>query len=87
MYELLKIEVNENQEQTVSGRALHMFLGIETRYNDWLARMLQYGFAEGKDFYSILSKTPEGGRPSTDHIMKLDMAKELCMLARNDKGK
>lgn len=87
MNELLKIEVNENQEQTVSGRELHMFLGIETRYNDWFARMLQYGFAEGKDFYSILSKTTEGGRPSTDHIMKLDMAKELCMLARNDKGK
>lgn len=28
-----------------------------------------------------------GGRPSTDHIIKLDMAKELCMLARNEKGK
>lgn len=87
MNELLKIEINENQEQTVSGRELHMFLGIETRYNDWFARMLQYGFCEGKDFYSKMSKTSEGGRPSTDHIMKLDMAKELCMLARNDKGK
>lgn len=87
MNELLKIEINENQEQTVSGRELHMFLGIETRYNDWFARMLQYGFCEGKDFYSKMSKTSEGGRPSTDHIMKLDMAKELCMLARNEKGK
>ena len=87
MNELLKIEINENQEQTVSGRELHMFLGIETRYNDWSARMLQYGFCEGKDFYSKMSKTSEGGRPSTDHIMKLDMAKELCMLARNEKGK
>ena len=87
MNELLKIEVNSNQEQTVSGRELHMFLGIETRYNDWFNRMLQYGFEEEKDFYSILSKTSEGGRPSTDHIMKLDMAKELCMLARNEKGK
>ena len=87
MKELLKIEINENQEQTVSGRALHMFLGIETRYNDWFARMLQYGFCEGKDFYSKMSKTSEGGRPSTDHIMKIDMAKELCMIARNEKGK
>lgn len=87
MNELLKIEINENQEQTVSGRELHMFLGIETRYNDWFARMLQYGFCEGKDFYSKMSKTSEGGRPSTGHIMKLDMAKELCMLARNEKGK
>lgn len=87
MNTLLKITVNENQEQTVSGRELHTFLGIETRYNDWFNRMLQYGFEAEKDFYSILSKTSEGGRPSTDHIMKLDMAKELCMLARNEKGK
>lgn len=87
MNDLLKIEVNSNQEQTVSGRELHMFLGIETRYNDWFNRMLQYGFEDEKDFYSILSKTSENGRPSTDHIMKLDMAKELCMLARNEKGK
>ena len=34
-----------------------------------------------------MSKNTEAGRPSTDHIMKLNMAKELCMLARNDKGK
>lgn len=93
MNELLKVEVNENQEQTVSGRALHMFLGIETRYNDWFARMLQYGFAEGKDF-NLLKKEQvqiegkrEVKREITDHIMKLDMAKELCMLARNEKGK
>lgn len=93
MNELLKIEVNENQEQTVSGRELHMFLGIETRYGDWFSRMLQYGFTEGKDF-NLLKKEQvqiegkrEVKREITDHIMKLDMAKELCMLARNDKGK
>lgn len=87
MNELLKIDVNDNQEQTISGRELHEFLDIETRYNDWFARMCEFGFEEGKDFYSNLSKTSENGRPSTDHIMKLDMAKEICMLARNEKGK
>jgi len=76
----LKIDINDNQEQTVSGRELHAFLEIETRYNDWFGRMLQYGFVEGVDFYSFLSKTPEGGRPSTDHVLKLDMAKELCIV-------
>ena len=83
---LLKIEVNDNQEQTVSGRELHMFMGIETRYDTWFNRMLQYGFEEGKDFCSKMSEST-GGRPSTDHLMKIDMAKELCMLARNEKGK
>lgn len=86
MNELLKVEVNENQEQTVSGRELHMFLGIETPYMKWFERMLQFGFEEEKDFWTKMSEST-GGRPSTDHIMKLNMAKELCMLARNEKGK
>lgn len=91
MNELLKIEINENQEQTVSGRALHMFLGIETPYTKWFERMLQYGFAEDKDYtdknVSVLSEKREREYTQIDHIMKLDMAKELCMLARNEKGK
>lgn len=87
MYDLLKVEVNENNEQVISGRMLHEFLEIETRYNDWFNRMKEYGFVEDIDFYSRLSKTSNGGRPSTDHILKINMAKELCMLARNEKGK
>lgn len=91
MNELLKIEINENQEQTVSGRALHMFFGIETPYTKWFERMLQYGFAEDKDYtdknVSVLSEKREREYTQIDHIMKLDMAKELCMLARNEKGK
>ncbi len=93
MNNLISVQVNENQEQTISGRELHMFLGVETKYNDWLQRMLQYGFEEGKDF-NLLKKEQvqiegkrEVRRDITDHIMKLDMAKELCMLARNEKGK
>ncbi len=49
--------------------------------------MLEFDFTEGVDFYSILSKTSNGGRPSTDHVLKLSMAKEICMLQRNEKGK
>lgn len=86
MNELIKIQVNNNQEQIVSGRVLHMFLGVETPYMKWFERMLQYGFDENRDFWTKMSEST-GGRPSTDHIMKLDMAKELCMLARNEKGK
>lgn len=86
MNALLEIKVNDNQEQTVSGRELHMFLGIETPYMKWFERMLQYGFSEKRDFWTKMSEST-GGRPSTDHLMKIDMAKELCMLARNEKGK
>lgn len=86
MNEMIKVEVNDNQEQTVSGRELHAFLEIETTYTRWFERMLPFGFVEGVDFLPKVAEST-GGRPSTDHILKLDMAKELCMLARNDKGK
>jgi anti-repressor protein len=86
MTNLIPINYN-NDKQTVSARMLHEFLEVETRYNDWFPRMAEYGFNEGIDFYSILSKTPEGGRPSTDHQLTIEMAKELCMLQRTEKGK
>lgn len=85
MNELIPIQY-ENENPTVSGRELHATLEIETRYNDWFLRMCEYGFQEGKDFCSILSKS-SGGRPGTDHAVTIPMAKEICMLQRTDKGK
>ena len=84
--ELVKIELNENQEPVVSGRVLHEALGVKTAYKDWFPRMCEYGFAEGQDFSSFLREST-GGRPSIDHVVKLDMAKEIAMLQRTEKGK
>lgn len=87
MNELLKLDYSK-EELTVSGRELHQFLGVETRYNDWFKRMCEYGFTENIDFYSILSKTQvSGGRPSIDNQLTISMAKELCMIQRTEKGK
>lgn len=92
MNALLEIKVNDNQEQAVSGRELHMFLGIETQYTKWFDRMCEYGFTENIDFILVSQKCPTNNPKNpwterTDHLMKIDMAKELCMLARNEKGK
>jgi anti-repressor protein len=76
----------DNDRQTVMGRNLHQFLEVGTAYKDWFPRMCEYGFAEGIDFCSILSEST-GGRPSTDHQLTIEMAKELCMLQRTEKGK
>ena len=50
--------------------------------------MKEYGFAENIDFSTFEQKCSkvEGGRPSTDHIIKLDIAKEIAMIQRNEKG-
>lgn len=86
MDELIKIEVNENQEPVISGRALHNFLEVATPYDKWFPRMVEYGFTEGTDFSTFLSEST-GGRPATDHAVKLNMAKELAMIQRTEKGK
>lgn len=57
MNELIKIEINENNEQVVSGRELHKFLEVKTRYNDWInKRVKEYGFTENIDFVAITQK-------------------------------
>ena len=86
MNELIKVNYDSDRP-TVSGRELHEFLEVNTRYNDWFSRMTEYGFSEGADFYSFLSKTSEGGRPATDHQLTISMAKEIAMLQRNERGK
>ena len=86
MNELIKIETNENGDARVSGRELHAFLEVKTAYKDWFPRMAEYGFTEGVDFSSNLSEST-GGRPAIDHALTIDMAKELCMIQRNERGK
>lgn len=85
MRELIKV-IYENDRPAVSARDLHDFLEVKTAYKDWFPRMCEYGFTEGEDFCSFLSEST-GGRPAQDAVLTIDMAKELCMLQRNEKGK
>ena len=86
MNEVIKVTVNDNHEPIVSGRQLHEELGVKTPYDKWFPRMTEYGFTENEDFSTFLSEST-GGRRATDHIIKLDMAKEIAMIQRTDKGK
>ena len=47
----------DSETQTISARELHEKLNVGTRFNDWFPRMTEYGFVEGTDFYSKMSKT------------------------------
>lgn len=93
MNELIKLHLqtmNSNTVDTVSARELHTFLEVQTRFNDWIAaRISEYDFIENKDFVSFTENSvkPKKGRPSQEYYISLDMAKELAMVERNDKGK
>ena len=85
MNELIKVNY-DNDRPTISGRELHEFLEVESNYTTWFKRMCEYGFTEEIDFIPFLEEST-GGRPSQDHQMTIDMAKEICMLQRTEKGK
>lgn len=85
MNELIKVDYS-GEKPAVSARELHEFLEVKTAYKDWFPRMCEYGFTEGQDFCSFLSEST-GGRPAQDAALSIDMAKEICMLQRNEKGK
>lgn len=86
MKELIKIREN-NGQQLVNARELHQFLNSKQEFANWIRnRIEKYSFEEGKDFLIILSKS-QGGRPSIDYGLTLDMAKELGMVENNEKGR
>ncbi|MCT0045413.1 ORF6C domain-containing protein [Lactococcus lactis] len=93
MNQLITITQNENNDQVVSGRELHEFLGVKDHYTDWFKDMCKYGFTENIDFITLneLSEKTEGSRlvkrNIINHALKLDMAKEISMIQRNEKGK
>lgn len=93
MKELIKINYQTETEPTVSGRDLHEFLEVGADYRHWFPRMCEYGFTEGQDFNTVKIDRvqTEGGREVsrevTDHLLTFSMAKELCMIQRNEKGK
>lgn len=92
MDELIKITY-QNEMPAVSARDLHEFLEVETHFKDWFPRMCEYGFTEGQDFNLLKNERVqmEGGRMVSravkDAILSIDMAKEICMIQRNEKGK
>ena len=88
MNELIKVNYDNAECPTVSGRELHEALEVKTDYPHWFDRMKEYGFTEGEDYQTNLSDRSDGkaGKPRTDHTITIPMAKELCMLQRSEKG-
>lgn len=90
--QLFNLKRNEDGTVAVSGRELHKGLEIETQYTKWINRMIGYGFEENVDYILVSQKslTNNPRNPytkQTDHIMTLDMAKEISMIQRSEIGR
>ena len=77
-------------KRAVNARDLHIFLESKQQFADWIKnRIRQYGFIENQDYqvFHNLMNNPNGGRPTTEFALSIDMAKELSMVEGNEKGK
>jgi phage anti-repressor protein len=84
----LKI-IKKNKIECISARELYEKLEIKSRFNDWFNRMREFGFVENEDYKAITQKkvTAQGNESEyTDYAISVDMAKQICMLQRNEKG-
>ena len=99
MNELITLQpqtINGATVETVSARELHAFLESNRQFANWTKeRIQQYDFVENIDYVVVFNnfvKNPQnpknkGGRPTKEYFLTLDMAKELSMVERTDKGK
>ena len=82
-FDLIRIQTNENEEQVVSGRELHEFLEVKTKYVDWIDRKIKkYGFAENRDFVAISQKreVANGGK----NRWKFNHGRTPCMASHHN---
>lgn len=92
MEELIKVTYGTDAP-TVSARDLHEGLEIKTAFKDWFPRMAEYGFETGKDFNMLKNErvqmegNREVRREIVDYQISVDMAKQICMIQRSEKGK
>lgn len=90
MNELLKVNFDT---QTVSARELHEKVGSTERFSSWFSRQLQFGFSENEDYTTVkvLTEVQNNGglqkRELTDYNMSVDMAKQICMVQKNERAK
>lgn len=85
------VEIIEHDgKQAVNARELHEKLGNKKQFANWIQlRIEQYGFVENQDFevFNQKVKNSNGGRSRIEYALSLDMAKELCMVENNEKGR
>ena len=80
-------ELIEMKKNGVSAYTLYEYLEIDSNFSTWFKRRVtDYKFKEGLDFIPFLEQS-NGGRPREDFILSVDMAKELAMVEKTEKGR
>ncbi|HBF5812325.1 phage antirepressor Ant [Clostridioides difficile] len=79
---LIKVYTTDEDIKVVNGRELWEGLGVKQQFSDWIETNLKNVDANKNEFYILKGKTSkQGGRPTDEYIIKLEIAKEICLVA------
>lgn len=84
---LVPVYETSTGEKVVYGSELYMVLGVRSKFADWIKNRLNDCEAVENEDFETFSKNLESGGRAKEYIIKLDTAKEMAMLERNEKGK
>jgi phage anti-repressor protein len=85
---LKQTNINGQLINTVNARDLHEFLEVGRNFSNWIKERIDtFGFTEGQDFITDAKSGVGGQYSAIEYALTPDMAKELSMVERNDKGK
>lgn len=89
LIQITRKQVHDAEVQTVNARELHEFLEVGRDFSNWIKdRIESFKFVENQDYVLTVAKIGERKNVKvTEYHLTLDMAKELSMVERNDKGK
>lgn len=86
------LDIKKNQiGQVVSARELYKFLELSKRFSTWIEVYIKennvYGFIKNEDFTPYLEVHPQNLQEIQDYLLTIDMAKELSMVSKSEKGR
>lgn len=81
------VEFDGTEQRTVNARDLHSALQIKSNFRDWIRNLISdFAFVETQDFVTVAKNLANAGR-SKEYFFSINMAKELCMVERNELGR
>ncbi|MEH7148864.1 antA/AntB antirepressor family protein [Bacillus thuringiensis] len=85
---MVRVMVTDTGQKVVNGRDLYEGLKVKDKYATWLKRRIEkYGFIENDEYVSLSQKCEGNNATRIEHILTLNMAKELAMVENNEQGR
>ena len=85
---ITKQTIGNEEINAVDARELHVFLEVDTKFADWITKQIKkYDFIQGVDFIQFLNFEKSNSKARKEYTISIDMAKELAMVEKNQKGK